>query len=97
MTQEELDALPDVFELSLRKPISLGSITYDHLTFHEPTAGQIEEASRLEGNAAEILLMALSAGVVDGVIRQLGSRDLRKATAFIYSFTQDVEPTGALA
>ncbi|MDR3513784.1 MAG: phage tail assembly protein [Caulobacteraceae bacterium] len=93
-TQDQIDDLPDTFELAPRKPIEFGGQAYTVLVLREPTAGQLKEISRLSDMEATIMLLALSAGVPPGVIEKLGARDLGKGAAFLQSFTQDAQPTG---
>jgi hypothetical protein len=95
VTREEIDALPDTLTITLKKPITLGATTYEELTFSEPTAGQLEQISKLDTVKATIELLAHCAGVTSGVIRGLTSRQFKQADDFISTFMQDVQKTGA--
>jgi hypothetical protein len=98
VTQEEIDALPDEMTIALKKPVEVAGQTYTTLTFREPTAGQLKEASATQTDMqGTFLLLALSAGVVPAVIDRLTARELKKAGAFVQSFTEDAQQTGAPA
>ena len=94
MTRDEIDALPDTLTLSLRKPVTVGEVKYDELTFREPTAGQLENVADLDDIKATIQLLALSAGVLPRVISALPARDFKRAAGFLDSFLQSAQRTG---
>jgi len=90
MQQEELT-------LTLSKPVTIGSgeaaMTYDQLDLREPTAGELEKASRADTSiGVAINLIQLIAKVPRSVVERLCQRDLARANAFLESFTNAGQP-----
>src|SRR5262249_22798023 len=79
-------ALPvdDVLKLKLKKPITLGNVTYEELTFREPTALELRKsaAGAESGTAQTVVLAQLCAGVPMRVIEQLSARDFARVSRF---------------
>lgn len=82
--------------LTLRKAITLGSgdgsITYSELKLREPTAGELEKASRADtSNGAVINLIAAVAKVPRAVAERLCQRDFTEASQYFAGFTEPGE------
>ncbi len=88
---------PDTLTLPLRKPLKLGDHTWRALELHEPTAAQWQQWDGLKGVEADIKAVSIVSGVPDVAIKQLGTRDLIKASAFIAGFLSPDLVTGASA
>ncbi|CAB3779404.1 hypothetical protein LMG28688_00831 [Paraburkholderia caffeinitolerans] len=75
----------------LKKPITIGDLEYPTLTLREPTAGELERATKggKTGLTMMIDLIAMIAGVPRVVIEKLPSRQLTEANKFIEGFTDD--------
>ena len=70
----------------LRAPIDLGGATYSELKLREPTAAEWTQWDKLTGIDADIKAVSIVSGVPEGIIRQIGTRDLMKAASFITLF-----------
>jgi hypothetical protein len=88
-------AFEDEKTITLRKPVDLGGITYDHLDLREPTAKELADASKA-GNDVEqaISLISRIAQVPRGAIEKLRQRDLKEASDFFARFNDDSPKTG---
>jgi len=79
-------ALPvdEVLKLKLRKPITFATVTYEELTFREPTALELRKAwAGAESNMAHMLNLAqLCSGVPMRVVEQIGARDFVRVSNF---------------
>lgn len=81
--------------ITLRKPVVLGDVTYGELALREPTAGELEKASSATTQIGVVInLIQLVAKVPRTVVEKLGQRDLKDASAFLESFTEDSPPAG---
>ncbi|HDR9065477.1 TPA: phage tail assembly protein [Burkholderia contaminans] len=82
--------------ITLAKPIKVGDMEYQSLTLREPTAGELERATRegRSGLTTTIDLIAMVAGVPRTVAEKLPSRKLTEASKFIAGFTDDGPETG---
>lgn len=84
-------AQPDEKTLTLRKPVTLGGTTYDHLELREPTAGEREKASAGAGavnnTSFGINLIAAIAKVPRKVAESLSQRDYQEATEYLAGFS----------
>lgn len=82
--------------LTLRKAVRLGDDTYATLTLREPTAGELERATRdgRSGLTVTIDLISMVAAVPRQVIEKITGRDLREAADYIGGFTEDGPTTG---
>jgi len=87
--------LADEKTITLRKPLKVGDVTYDHLDLREPTAKDLAEASKA-GNDVEqaIALISRIAKVPKIAIDQLSQRDLKEAADFFDRFNDVSRPIG---
>jgi hypothetical protein len=71
----------------LRKPISIGDLSYDKLQLAEPTAAQLERASSA-GNSVGVVITLISevAKVPRPAVECLCQRDFRDAADFFAQF-----------
>lgn len=72
--------------VTLRAPIELGGATYSELKLREPTAAEWTLWDKLTGVEADIKAVSVVSGVPEGIVRQIGTRDLAKAAGFIVLF-----------
>lgn len=84
--------MDDEKKITLRKPIALGSgdgaVTYSELVLREPTAGELEKASRADTNIGIMInLVSAIAKVPRSVAEQLSQRDLGEVSAYLGGFT----------
>ncbi|NNM69854.1 MAG: phage tail assembly protein [Gallionella sp.] len=84
--------------ITLLKPVTLGkgeaTSTYDHLDLREPTAGELESASKADTQLGIIIsLIQLIAKVPRGVVQGLCQRDLKACADFLESFSGVTPPT----
>lgn len=89
----------DEIVVTLSKPVIIGTgdttITYAELKLREPTAGEIEKASRADTNVGTaITLISLITKIPRGAIEKISRRDLMAADKFLQSFT-DAGPSAA--
>lgn len=82
----------DEITITLNKPVIIGkaenAITYDELKLREPTAGEMEKASRADTSiGSAITLISLVAAVPRSVAEKLCKRDLVAANKFLEGFT----------
>jgi hypothetical protein len=78
----------DNHTITLRKPITIGEITYEKLELQEPTAGQLEKASTSSSNIGVVInLISIVAVVPRKVVESLCQRDLKEAGDFLESFS----------
>jgi hypothetical protein len=82
--------------INLRKAVKLGDDTYTSITLREPTAGELERATRdgRAGLTVAIDLIAMVAAVPRKVIEGITGRDLREASDYIEGFTEDGPTAG---
>lgn len=76
----------DELVITLRKPVKLGTETYERLVLREPTAGELMQWDQLEKTEADIKAVATVSGVPEPAVRMIGARDLIQASRFIGSF-----------
>lgn len=78
----------DELILALRKPVTVGAVTYSELHLTEPTVGQLIESQAevlpIKQNAA---LLRLNAKVPQAAINQLSQRDFSDAIDFFRRFS----------
>lgn len=87
--------MQDEKTITLRKPVELGGVTYDKLDLREPTAGELDKASRATSDVgAAILLISIIAKVPKGAIEGLCQRDLKECSDFLASFAEDGTTAG---
>lgn len=83
--------------ITLRKPITIGAgegaITYTELVLREPTAGELEKASKADtGFGVTINLISIIAKIPRSAIERLGQRDLMAANEYLGTFTEAGQP-----
>lgn len=88
---------PETMTLTLRKPLTLGDQSWPVLELQEPTAAQWQQWDGLKGVEADVKAVAVVSGVPEVAVKQLGARDLIKASAFIAGFLAPDLETGASA
>lgn len=84
--------------ITLIKPVTLGkgeaAIVYDHLDLREPTAGELESASKADTQIGVVIsLVNLIAKVPRSVAQGLCQRDLKACADFLESFSAVSPPT----
>ena len=95
--QDGVDAeVQDTLVLTLRKPVTVASKSYQAITLREPLAGELEAASRAPSGVASLIsLITIVAGVPRSVPEAMGSRDLARVDAFFNTFSvPPAEPAG---
>jgi len=94
-SQNQIAEMPDEKTITLRKPVTLGGVTYEKLDLREPTAGELAKATKAGGNVdVAIALISLIAKVPRGAIEGLSQRDLQEASDFLGGFTLTGQETG---
>ena len=79
----------------LRKPLELGKQVYDKLELREPTAGELEKASKAGSDLGMLIsLISSIAKVPRLVVERISQRDLTAASDFLGSFTPAAQKTG---
>jgi len=79
--------------IKLRKPLTVGSgdgaITYPEITLREPTAGELEKASRADTSIGTMInLVSAIAKIPRSAAEQLSQRDLGEVSAYLGGFTE---------
>jgi hypothetical protein len=91
-------AIQDEITITLRKPVTVGKgagVVYTTLDLREPTAGELEKASKADTDIGVVLnLISLVAKVPRAVAEGLCSRDMKEASTFLGSFSADDPTTG---
>ena len=96
--QNQAMEVQDEKTIVLRKPVTLGGVTYEKLDLREPTAGELAKATKAGGNVdVAIALISLIAKVPRGAVEGLSQRDLQEASDFLGSFTLAGPETGAMS
>jgi hypothetical protein len=75
--------------LTLRKPVKLGDVEFTELKLCEPTAGQLEKATRAATTSTGVVieLVSIVAKVPRKVAEDLCQRDFSEATDFFGQFS----------
>lgn len=94
---ETTEDIPEQLIITLRKPVTLGDITYTELRLREPTVGEMIELGADEGWKADAKAIALISGVPEPAVRNLGVRDGKRAAEYLGRFFADAPSTGAAA
>ncbi len=92
------DHMSDQYEktIKLRKPVVLGGVTYETLDLREPTAKELDKASRETSDvSAAICLISIVAKVPRGAIDNLCQRDFKECSDFLAGTGLDGATTGA--
>ena len=95
--EEVASGVPDEKTITLRKPVTVGKNgpQYTALDLREPTAGELEKASKASTDIGVVLnLISLVAKVPRAVAEGLCQRDLKEASDFLGSFNEDDPITG---
>lgn len=85
--------------ITLRRPVILGkgdkAVEYTQLDLREPTAGELEKASKATTQVGVALnLISMIAKVPRTVVEGMCQRDLKEASDFLGSFNDDDRETG---
>ena len=72
--------------ITLRKPVTLGDVTYRELHLREPKAIELIEWDEAKGVAADIAIVSAVSGVPAAAVRMVGARDLMEAGAYLAHF-----------
>lgn len=91
---ETTEDIPEQLVITLRKPVTLGDITYTELRLREPTVGEMIELGADEGWKADAKAIALISGVPEPAVRNLGVRDGKRASGYLARFLTDGPSTG---
>ncbi|MET3135636.1 hypothetical protein AAKU55_005950 [Oxalobacteraceae bacterium GrIS 1.11] len=95
-TEDNTVPFQDEKTITLRKPVTLGGVLYATLDLCEPNADQLEKASRAPTQVGMVIeLISMVAKVPKTVVGKLCQRDLKAASDFLGSFTEDGPATGA--
>ncbi|SEJ21686.1 Phage tail assembly chaperone protein, E, or 41 or 14 [Azotobacter beijerinckii] len=84
--------LQDELTITLSKPITIGAgdaaLVYEKLELREPTAGELEKASRADTSVGvAINLIQMIAKIPRAAAEKIGQRDLARANEFFGAFT----------
>lgn len=79
--------------IKLRKPLTIGSgdsaITYPEITLREPTAGELEKASRADTSIGTMInLVSAIAKIPRAAAEQLSQRDLTDVSTYLGGFNK---------
>ena len=88
MTDITADAPLEQLTITLRKPVTLGTVSYTTLHLREPTAAEWEQWDKLSGVAADTVAVATVSGVPLPAVRMIGTRDLIRASRFLAGFLE---------
>ncbi|AUT47014.1 phage tail assembly protein [Achromobacter sp. AONIH1] len=82
--------------IPLDPPIMIGDMEYFSIALREPTAGELERATKGNPPAMKTVidLLAMVAGVPRQVIEKLPQRKFREASEYVSGFTEDGPTTG---
>ena len=83
----------DELTIPLSKPVSIGkgdaAISYHELKLREPTAGELEKATRADTSiGAALTLISLIAAIPRTAVERISKRDLVAANNFLEGFTE---------
>jgi hypothetical protein len=93
--------MEDTKTITLIKAVQLGDpakggILYDHIDLSEPTAGQLEKASRADTPiGVAVSLIALNGGIPRAAVERFCQRDMQQCHDFLESFQQPAPATGS--
>ena len=86
--------MEDSILLQLRKPVTLGSMTWTELALTEPTLGQLVDSNAAGTPMQQMAaLIAVNAKVSPAVVRALCQRDAQDAIDFFARFERPTAPT----
>ena len=83
----------DEIVIPLSKPVTIGKgeavISYHELKLREPTAGELEKATRADTSiGAAITLISLISAIPRSAVERISKRDLVAANNFLEGFTE---------
>lgn len=83
----------DEITIILSKPVTIGkdeaAISYHELKLREPTAGELEKATRADTSiGAAITLISLISAIPRSAVERISKRDLVAANNFLEGFTE---------
>ncbi|MBB4863353.1 hypothetical protein HNP46_002200 [Pseudomonas nitritireducens] len=89
--------MQDTLIITFSKPISLGkgddAQVYETVELREPTAGELEKASRADTSIGiAINLIGLIGKIPRSVVEKMSQRDLRQANEFLSGFSDGGQP-----
>lgn len=85
--QAVADEIVDELTITLRKPITLGDLSYTELNLTEPTIAQLRKAAKAEDSIDQLAtLIHLNAKVPMTVVDQMVQRDMEAANRFFFRF-----------
>lgn len=87
-TAQQPDADLDELTITFRKPIKLGDNgpVYESMTLCEPTGAQWLLWDKLTGVEANLKAIEVVANLPAPIVKQIGSRDIIRATKFLDRF-----------
>ena len=92
---KEVEEFIDEKTIFLRKPVTIGGVTYDKLDLKEPEMHQVEKAALAQTEVGmAISLISQVAKVPLAVIKKLCQRDFKEAANFLGSISDDGQKTG---
>jgi hypothetical protein len=89
--------MQDEITIELSAPVSIGkgeaAVIYEKLDLREPTAGELEKASRADTSVGSaITLISLITAIPRGAVEKIKKRDLVAANRFLEGFTDAGQP-----
>lgn len=90
---DQQDTLTIVFAKALLLGSGENATTYESVELREPTAGELEKATRADTQIGVVINLVSSVGRIPrGVVEKMGQRDLGKASAFFGTFSDAGQP-----
>lgn len=87
------DTLTIVFAKALLLGSGENAQAYESVELREPTAGELEKATRADTQIGVVINLVSSVGRIPrGVAEKIGQRDLSKASTFFGTFTDAGQP-----
>lgn len=80
------DADLDELTITFKKPITVGSAEYPSMTLREPNGGEWLRWDKLTGVEANLKAIEVVSGLPEPAVKQIGSRDITRATRFLDRF-----------
>ena len=88
----------DTLTVTLRKPVTIGDLTFDKLELQEPTAGQLEKASSAATSIGMVINLISAVAVVPRkVAESLCQRDFQEASSFLTLFGSASQSIGEMS
>lgn len=90
---DQQDTLTIVFAKALLLGNGDNATAYESVELREPTAGELEKATRADTQIGVVINLVSSVGRIPrGVVEKMGQRDLGKASAFFGTFSDAGQP-----